>query len=344
MQTSSGAETTSHNGQAQRVLVAGATGYIGRHVVRELVTRGHEVVSLMRPRSSSRRTAECSAIPNVLAGSEVREAILTDHDSLIRDGLRGEHFDAVVSCIASRTGGIRDSKAVEYGANHNLLNAAQQSGATCFVLLSAICVQRPRLAFQHAKLAFETELRSAGLAWSIVRPTAFFKSLAGQVPRVKAGKAYLIFGSGDGPACKPISETDVASYIADCLQSQALQNKVLPIGGPGPAVTARERGEMLFELSGMPPRFRHLPLAMFDVAEAALGSAARVFGRLEDKAEFARIGRYYATESMLALNPKTDEYDAETTPEYGSRTLRDFYRHVLQHGLEGQELGEQALF
>jgi divinyl chlorophyllide a 8-vinyl-reductase len=50
------------------------------------------------------------------------------------------------------------------------------------VLLSAICVQKPLLEFQRAKLAFEAKLQEAGdITYSIVRPTAFFKSLAGQV-------------------------------------------------------------------------------------------------------------------------------------------------------------------
>lgn len=328
-----------------RVVVAGATGYIGQHVVRELVARGHEVLSLVREHAGPGRSMGLDSTRRLLAGSNVRACEVTDAGTL-SDALEcnGERFDAVVSCLASRNGGIRDSRAVEYGANHNLLEAAKSAGARNFVLLSAICVQRPLLAFQHAKLAFESELRNCGLTWSIVRPTAFFKSLAGQVPRIKAGKPYLMFGSGEGPACKPISEADVASYIADCLHSAELQNRVLPIGGPGPSVTARERGEMLFELSGMPPRFRHLPVAMFDVAAGVLGPASRLFPRLADKAEFARIGHYYATESMLALNPETGEYDADATPEYGSRTLRDFYRHALERGLEGQELGDHALF
>lgn len=327
-----------------RVLVAGATGYIGRHVVRELVARGCAVTSLIRRHAGTDRKTGPEASRSVPSGSEVRVCEVTDAENLRRHGFRGGSFDAIVSCLATRNGGIRDAWAVEYGANKNLLAAAPEAGVKNFVLLSAICVQRPLLAFQQAKLAFESELRDSELRWSIVRPTAFFKSLAGQVPRIKVGKPYLIFGSGDGPACKPIGETDVANYIADCLQSPALQNRVLPIGGPGPAVTARGRGEILFELSGKPPRFRHLPLAMFDVAEAVLGTAARAFRRFEDKAEFARIGRYYATEPMLALNPDTGEHDAAATPEYGARTLREFYRDVLEHGLEGQELGEHALF
>ena len=62
------------------------------------------------------------------------------------------------------------------------MEAAQKQGASHFVLLSAVCVQKPLLQFQLAKLAFEAKLREAGnITHSIVRPTAFFKSLAGQV-------------------------------------------------------------------------------------------------------------------------------------------------------------------
>lgn len=62
------------------------------------------------------------------------------------------------------------------------MDAAVASGAKHFVLLSAICVQKPLLEFQKAKLQFEADLQANdALTYSIVRPTAFFKSLAGQV-------------------------------------------------------------------------------------------------------------------------------------------------------------------
>ena len=76
----------------------------------------------------------------------------------------------------------KDSWDIDYQATLNLLNAARQNRAAHFVLLSAICVQKPLLEFQHAKLKFEAALQAAGdITYSIVRPTAFFKSLAGQV-------------------------------------------------------------------------------------------------------------------------------------------------------------------
>jgi uncharacterized protein YbjT (DUF2867 family) len=64
------------------------------------------------------------------------------------------------------------------------------------VLLSAICVQKPLLAFQQAKLAFEKLLIESGLIYSIVRPTAFLKSLSGQVERVRKGRPFVVLGDG----------------------------------------------------------------------------------------------------------------------------------------------------
>ena len=80
-------------------------------------------------------------------------------------------------------GGLqKDSWAVDYQATKNVLDVARARGAQHFVLLSAICVQKPLLEFQHAKLKLEAALQAGGgLSYSIVRPTAFFKSLAGQV-------------------------------------------------------------------------------------------------------------------------------------------------------------------
>ena len=76
--------------------------------------------------------------------------------------------------------------------------AARANKVRHFVLLSAICVQKPLLEFQRAKLKFENELMAAGdITYSIVRPTAFFKSLAGQV-LMPQGLAYFRMGQAFG--------------------------------------------------------------------------------------------------------------------------------------------------
>ncbi len=318
------------------VLLAGATGYIGRAVAAELVARGYDVVALVR-----REPDEFES--RALAGCDVRVAEATDIDALTR-ALADTRLGAVVSCIASRNGEPDDAWLVDYAANSNLLSVALRGDASHFVLLSAICVQKPLLAFQHAKLAFEKELQESGLAYSIVRPTAFFKSLSGQVDRVRAGKPFIVFGRGTETACKPLSERDIAHFLADCLDEPDCRDRVLPIGGPGNALTPREQGLLLFDAAGREPRFRHVSPAIFSVAALLLAPFARISSRLATKAELLRIGHYYATESMLVWDAGRQRYDADATPSTGSDTLEDHYARILRDGSAGQELGDHRLF
>jgi divinyl chlorophyllide a 8-vinyl-reductase len=62
----------------------------------------------------------------------------------------------------------------------------------------------------------------------------------------------------------------------------------------------------------------------------ALGLLGRLIPRLEEKAEYARIGHYYATESMLVWDPKTQRYDEGATPSFGNDRLEDHYRLLLR--------------
>jgi divinyl chlorophyllide a 8-vinyl-reductase len=223
------------------------------------------------------------------------------------------------------------------------LSVAQAAGIARWLQLSAICVQKPVLAFQHAKLAFEAELQASGLQWTVVRPTAFFKSLSGQVQRVRDGRPFLVFGDGRLTACKPIADEDLADYLAERLADVSSIGRVLPIGGPGPAITPREQAQALFVLLGRPPRIRSVPLAMMDTICAGLGLAARAWPPLQARCEFARIGRYYATESMLVWDAAAGRYDAGATPSTGTRTLADHYAALLR-GDAVHERGEHAVF
>lgn len=311
----------------KRVLLLGATGTIGRATHRALCQRGHRVVCFGRRGS----------------GGDFRAGDATDLASIRRDGLRGEAFDAVVSCLASRTGAPQDAWAIDYGAQRNVLSAAREAGAGQFVLLSAICVQKPKLAFQHAKLAFEKELIGSGLRYSIVRPTAYFKSLSGQVARVRGGGPFLLFGDGTATACKPIGDDDLASYLADCLDDPALTDRILPIGGPGDPITPRQQGEYLFRAMGRSPRFRSVPLRLLDLIAGGLDVAGRFVPALADKAEFARIARYYASESMLVWDASAGRYDAGATPSTGTQTLFAFYDKLIA-GTAAVERGDHAVF
>ena len=328
---------------ARRVFVLGATGTIGRATVRALVRHGHDVVCLVRPHSGVGGALAPADSARLLEGAQVRYGHVGDPLSLARDGLCGEHFDVLVSCLASRTGDPRDAWAIDHQAHQHALAAARTAGVAQFVLLSAICVQKPLLAFQHAKLAFEAALTASGLTYSIVRPTAFFKSLSGQIARVRRGQPFLVFGDGTLTACKPISDNDLGDYLAGCVDYPRRHNRVLPIGGPGNAITPRQQGEHLFSLLGQPARFKQVPVALLDAVIGVLGTAGRVVPVLQRKAELARIGRYYATESMLVLDPHTGRYSAAATPSTGSDTLFDHYARVLR-GADAPERGDHAVF
>ncbi|MEM9736186.1 MAG: NAD(P)H-binding protein, partial [Pseudomonadota bacterium] len=296
-----------------RVLVLGGTGTIGRATVRALLDQDHRVRCLIRRGSPPPEGAEC------------QEGSASDPADLDR-AMAG--VDAVISCLASRTGAPSDAWAVDHRANLAALRAAEGAGVSHFVLLSAICVQRPRLAFQRAKLAFEAALSASALTWSIVRPTAYFKSLSGQVSRVRAGKPFLVFGDGKLTRCAPISDADLGAYLVGCLTDRDRQNRILPVGGPGPALTPREIGTALAEALGQEPRFRQIPLGLLNGIIGGLSVAGHLSPRLAEKAELARIARYYATESMLLWNPSAGRYDADATPRTGQDTLQAHFARL----------------
>ena len=255
---------------------------------------------------SQERTAPSSAPSAARArpGETQRDALtLVEVDvtdgTAVKAALGGRHATAVVSCLASRTGAAQDSERIEYAANHHLLAWALAHDATQFTLLSAICVQKPRLAFQYEKLRFEKELIASELEHAIVRPTAFFKSLSGQLERIRAGRPFLVFGQGVLTRCKPIAEADLARYLRRTLEDSTLRG-------------------------------------VLDVA----GTFSQ---RLRDKAEFARIGHYYATESMLVWDAAAQAYSADQTPEYGAITLRESYAAQLA-GEDHQDIGDHAMF
>jgi divinyl chlorophyllide a 8-vinyl-reductase len=326
-----------------RIALFGATGTIGQATAKALLGQGHTLVCPVRTRAGFQGSLSVEKVQALLPGAELR---FGDGDALFGaqpDFLLREQVDAVISCIASRTGTPRDAWDVDYRLHTRILELAKTAKLSHFVLLSAICVQKPLLGFQQAKLAFEHALAHSGLRYSIVRPTAFFKSLSGQLRRLQQGKPYLLFGDGQLTACKPISDQDLALFIASCLSDVDKFNRILPIGGPGPAITPREQGEYLFRRLGLEPRFKQVPVVLLDTIIQVLRAGGYLLPWLADKAELARIGRYYATESMLVWDPQTATYDADATPSFGSHTLFDFYDQLIS-GDAKFESGDHAVF
>lgn len=312
----------------QHVLLLGGTGTIGRATARALLLAGHRVTALVRPGTAPPPGCDGVAV-------EVTDPVA------LSSAITAAAPEAVVSCLASRTGTPADARRIDLDAHSTALRAAVASGVGRFVLLSAICVQKPLLGFQRAKLEFEAELQAAPIRWTIIRPTAFFKSLSGQVARVAEGRAFLVFGDGRLTACKPISDADLGRFIAQSLTDPEAERRILPIGGPGPAITPLDQAAMLERLTGAPVRIKRVPVGMMDAIIGTLSTLGWVLPRLRDKAELARIGRYYATESMLVWTGT--RYDADATPEFGTDRLEDHYAALLR-GEVTDDRGAHAVF
>ncbi len=310
------------------ILLLGGTGTIGRATAQALLAEGYRVTALIRPQADASLLPGCTvvrggipdALPAAMAG-----------------------IDAVISCLASRTGAPQDAWAVDHAANSAALNAAVSAGVRHFTLLSAICVQKPLLEFQRAKLAFEAELQAAPIDWTIVRPTAFFKSLSGQVARVQESRPFLVFGDGKLTACKPISDADLARFLTLTLTDPDKLKRILPIGGPGPAITPLDQAAMLAALFDRRVPVKRVPVALMTGIIAVLSALGTVSSRFAARAGLARIGRYYATQSMLVWNPATQSYDADATPEFGTDRLEDHYAAMLR-GEVADDRGAHAIF
>lgn len=305
-----------------KIFVAGSTGYIGKNVVKYALDNGFDVVTAKR--HSDNKPGQLNKKLKVIK-------ISNNDNNWIADL---EKVDVIISCLASRTGEPRDAHLVDYKLNCLLLEKAKALKCSQFILLSAICVQKPRLAFQFEKLAFEEELKKSGLNFSIVRPTAYFKSLSGQIENIKKGKPYVYFGDGQITQCNPISEKDLSLYILSCIKDKTKWRKILPIGGPKQSITPKDIGKILFEIFEVSPKYKSFPTKLLDAIRLLLLIISPFSNWAKNKSELIKIAKYYATESMLIWDEKKECYDANMTPSTGKDTLRDYFYSIKNLDLQ----------
>ena len=296
----------------KRVLVVGATGYIGRQVVKELVSRDYRVVAV------SRRPAE----QGEFEGAEVRIADVTDPHSLKK--AFHDDINVVISCLANRMGMPADFDKIDYQATLNVLEAAQANVTDHFILLSAICVKVPRLPLQYAKLKMENALMISKMDYTIVRPTAYFWVMDRQFDNIRKGSTGWVFGSGEYARYNPISKEDLAEFMINCVEDPHHRNRVYLIGGPETPeniVTYKRNMEMIFEALGKKPKIKSLPFWLMPVAIGITKCIALFIPKVRYATEFLRIFHYYSTNDMRA-------------PGYGTRTIKDHFELRAKEGKE----------
>lgn len=197
------------------------------------------------------------------------------------------------------------------------------------------------------------------MSWTIVRPTAFFKSVSGQLESIQQGNPYVLFGDGAVTRCNPIAEEELAEFMIDSIVDKSRHQKIFNIGGPDRPLTNQMLGEvcdyneitfsekcrkvrliillfflfiiqpsdlkMMFKSIGMEPKFVYAPTWIFDIIIDSVQFFADLTKneKLEDIAEVGRIGKYYAVEDMLTTEP--DE-------KYGKITMQDHYDKIANMG------------
>jgi len=152
----------------QRVLVAGATGYLGGFVAREFKSRGHFVRVLARR-------------PQKLDSMEDRFDEIVEGEVTVPGSIQGicGGVDAVFSSVGiTRQKDNLTFRDVDYQGNLNLLDVAVKAGVKKFIYVSVLNGPSLRhLDIVKAHEDFVDELRTSGLDYTIVRPTGYFSDM-----------------------------------------------------------------------------------------------------------------------------------------------------------------------
>lgn len=254
------------------VVVAGATGTLGRRVVRELRERDVPVRALVR---------EAGAVPGSGSIEDLRAVDLRRPDSL-----RGtcEGAVAVISCAGAsmRLGGWRDRTSfyeVDREGNRNLLAEAVSAGVRRFGYVSVHGGRELRhTAYADAHECMVDALRDADIESIVVRPTGFFAFFAEVYRFARRGVGVVI---GDGTArTNPVAAADVAEACVEALLARSAEPEI-SVGGPE-TFTRREIVEAALDAAGRSDRIVHLPPALFRGAAAAIRTVnPRIAGLLE---------------------------------------------------------------
>lgn len=238
-----------------RVVVAGATGYLGGYVARALKEEGHWVRALTR--DAGRLGAPGALVDEVFVGEVTRPETLA--------GLC-EGAEIVFSSIGiTRQKDGLTYEEVDYRGNLNLLREAEAQGVAKFMYISALGADAlRRLKIADAKERFVADLERSGIDWIVVRPNGYFSDIEAFMTMARRGRAYL-FGDGSF-RINPIHGADVARFCVDALARSRAECEV---GGPV-VYTHEEIARLAFAALDKSPRITHLPVAVGRIALALL--------------------------------------------------------------------------
>lgn len=236
------------------ILIVGGTGSLGSAAAAQALAAGHTV------RIMTRSPARADALREV--GAEVVQGDLLDRASLER-ACNGADF--VIAAAHSLFGrGRYASIHVDDRGHRHLIEAAGNAGVRRFVYTSVYSYDPAydAVPFIRIKRHIESVLRSSGIAFTVVRPTAFMDAHAHLligVP-VMMGRTVMLFGRGERPR-NFVAAEDVAVLALRCLDDSALAGATLDIGGPDNPTTM-DVVRLYERLSGRTAKVTRIPLAV----------------------------------------------------------------------------------
>lgn len=279
-----------------KVLIAGATGYLGKYVVKEFKMRGYRVSAIARNESKLDDIFEY-----------VDEKIiceLTDPSSLKNIC---KDVDVVFSSV-----GITKQKDkltfmdVDFQANKNLLDEAKKAGVKKFIYISVFGASKMKnLKAIQAKLKFEEELKKSGLDYTVIYPNGFFSDMKEYLQMAEKGRGYIL-GSGEN-RINPIHGADLAKVCADAVDQSRI---CIEAGGPE-ILTHNKIMTTAFEAVNKPVKISRVPIWFSNLL-------------LWFVRTFTSIKTYGGLEFFITV--LTTDLVA---PPFGNHKLKDFFREEL---------------
>lgn len=277
---------------AVRVLVAGASGLIGKEIVLALKQRGHWVRTLSRDPERAK----------ALAG-QADEVVVADATE--PGALRGpsQDVEVVISALGAAVSpsarGSRSFAEVDAAANLALLEEAKRAGVRRFVYVGVYTSERyASTAYVAAHTQVEMAIKGSGLEYGFVRPTGVFGAFVELLEMAKKGPLPAI--GGGAALTNPVHEADVAAAVVDAAIGPG--NVEVDIGGPD-ELSRRAIAELAFRALGRRPRILAMPAWL-------MGAVAAVYGLFNRRVgEFLRFIILASTHSCVA--PKLGKHRLE---------------------------------